>query len=283
MDSLPIPLPTWAGLPQWLLPAALLALGLLLVWLLLGRRGPHRPIGALLGTLGSDSSGVNVFLRGLFVPGNEFFTRAPADPRNPSAGITVHKWGKIPEAYSASDVQALTALLQVLVTVGRRISLTLLSGEPSRQAWGTDAVAIGPHYMSLQILDTCEPRLIAVRQPAAFRGLVSQELFEAKEGLDYGLIYKGRHPATHRVFFVVMGLGDPGTAAAGEFLRAHAGSLGRLVGTGAFAAVIAVDTAPERSGQPGILRSLQPRPPWWRRLFHRRLWRDLTAPPTAPA
>jgi hypothetical protein len=271
-------------LPHWNDPLGLLLLGaaglvLCLAWLVVRRRALHPAIRALLGPLAGGRVPVAFCLRGMFVPGNELFSRAPADPRQPSEGLTVHKWAKVPEVYSAPDVLALGELQQLLLSSNRRLSIAVVSGEPSRQAWSQATVAIGPHYKSLQILDTCEPRLVAVRQPGAFRSLASPELFEAREGLDFGLIYKGRHPATHHTFWVVMGLSDLGTAAAAHFLRAQARPLGSLTGRRGFAAVIALDT---RKGWEGsVLRSLQPRPTWWRRLLHRHQWQRLTTAPWA--
>jgi hypothetical protein len=278
LPELDLPLPQWDDPSGLVLLGAALGLALCLVWLLLRRRAIHPAVRGLLGPLASGPVPVAFCLRGMFVPGNELFCRAPADPRQPTEGVTVHKF-KVGEVYSTSDVLALGELQQLLMGNNRRLSLTVVSGEPSRQAWSQDTIAIGPHYKSMQILDACEPRLVAVRQPAAFRSLISPELFEAREGLDFGLIYKGRHPATHRSCWVVMGLGDIGTAAAARFLHAHARTLGSLTGAGSFAAVIAVDTAKGWEGS--VLRSLLPRPSWWRRLLFRRAWQRLTTAPWA--
>jgi len=278
LPDLNLPLPPWDDPSGLILPGAALGLLLCLVWLVLRRRALHPGVRALLGPLATGPVPVAFCLRGMFVPGNELFYRAPADPRQPTEGLTVHKF-KVAEVYSAPDVLALGELQQLLLSSNRRLSLTVVSGEPTRQAWSQDTIAIGPHYKSTQILDACEPRLVAMRQPAAFRSLVSPELFEAKEGLDFGLVYKGRHPATHRTCWVVMGLGDAGTAAAARFLHAHARSLGSLTGRGSFAAVIAVDTAKGWEGS--VLRSLQPRPSWWRRLLYRARWQSLTTAPWA--
>src|SRR5262245_26598635 len=164
----------------------------------------------LLGSLVAKDSSAIFFLRGLFVPNNELFSKAPEDPRNPASGLTVHKWAKIPELYSVPDVRAVAEMLQLVLSMNSRLSFSLLSGETGRQTWSEDAIAIGPHYKSLQILDACEPKLVTVRQPAAFRTVQSSELFEAKEGHDFGLIYKGQHSASHRSFWVIMGLSDTG-------------------------------------------------------------------------
>jgi len=281
LPSLDFPLPGWDDPSQLLLLIVALGLALCLVWLALRRRAIHPAVRALLGPLATARVPVAFCLRGMFVPGNELFCRAPADPRQPTEGLTVHKF-KVAEVYSTSDVLALGELQQLLMGNNRRLSLSVVSGEPTRQAWSQDTISIGPHYKSMQILDACEPRLVAVRQPAAFRCLATPELFEAKEGLDFGLIYKGRHPATHRSCWVVMGLSDAGTAAAARFLHAHARSLGSLTGSGSFAAVISVDTT--KGWEASVLRTLQPRPSWWRRLvFRRRLQSLTTAPWSRPA
>lgn len=248
-------------------------LALVAIWLVVRYSGTHPAVRALLGDFATGTDSVAIFLRGLFATTSEFFSRAPADPRNPSAGLTVLKWGKIAEVHSAPDIKALGSVLQLLQASNRRFAYTLLSGEPSRQRWSQDAVTVGPHYLAFQILDTCEPRLVALRQPDGIRALVSQQLFEAKDGQEYGLIYKGRHPATHRTFMVIMGLGDLGTVAAAAFLQLHARSLGHLAGGKPFAAIIGANPAsgPERA----ILKSLQPPPSWWRKWLYRKRWREL--------
>lgn len=281
LTSLELPFPAWGSSSWLLLIGAAGGLTLCLLWLLLRRVILHPAIRSLLGPLGSGRHTVALYLRGMFVPGNELFSRAPVDPRHPAEGVTVHKWLKVPEVHSAPDVLALGEIQQLLMGSNRRLSLSVASGETGRQAWSHDTIAIGPHYKSMQILDACEPRLMAVRQPAAFRGVVSPELFEAKEGLDFGLIYKGRHSATHHTCWVVMGLGDFGTAAAAHFLRAHARVLGSLTGRRCFAAVISVDT--NKGWESSVLRSLQPKPSWWRRLLYRKEWQKLTTTPWAHA
>ena len=277
LPALDLSLPAWDDLPLPFLIGAAVALALLLAWLIARRRALHPAVRALLHPLASGQRSVACCLRGMFVPGNELFSRAPADPRQPTEGLTVHKWVKVPEVHHAQDVQALGELQQLLLSSNRRLSMRVVSGEPNRQAWSEPTFAVGPHYKATQILDTCEPRLVAVRQPAAFRVLNGTEVFEAREGLDFGLVYKGRHAATHHMFWVVMGLGDSGTAAAAHFLRAHARSLGALTGRAPFAAIIAVD--PNKGWESSVLRSLQPKPSWWRRLLHRKLWQKLTTNP----
>lgn len=270
-------LPAWDDLPVPYLVGTAVALALFLAWLIARRRALHPSIRALLYPLASGPQRVACCLRGMFVPGNELFSRAPADPRQPTEGLTVHKWVKVPEVYHALDVLALGELQQLLLSSNRRLSVRVVSGEPNRQAWSEPTIAVGPHYKATQILELCEPRLVAVRQPAAFRILNGTEVFEAREGLDFGLVYKGRHTATHHMHWVVLGLGDSGTAAAAHFLRVHARSLGALTGRAPFAAVISVD--PNKGWESSVLRSLQPRPAWWRRFLHRKVWQKLTTTP----
>jgi len=261
--------------------AGIAVLAILLVGLALWYFRTDPSVRVLLGSLATKDSSAAFFLRGLFVPNNELFSKAPEDPRNPASGLTVLKWAKIPELYTVPDVRAVAELQQLVLATNSRLSFSLLSGETGRQTWSEDAIGIGPHYKSLQILDACEPKLVQLRQqPAAFRALTSSELFEAKEGHDFGLIYKGYHSASHRSCWVVMGLSDSGTAAAAHFLRAHVKSLARLIGGGAFAAIISVDTAKGWEGT--VLKTLQPKPTWWRRLLYGKRLKHLTTTPWAP-
>jgi len=257
---------------------AILAVLLLALALWYWRTDPS--VRLLLGSLATRDSTAAFFLRGLFVPNNELFSKSPEDPRNPASGLTVLKWPKTPELYTVPDVRAVAELQQLVLATNSRLSFSLMSGETGRQTWSEDAIAIGPHYKSLQILDACEPKLVQVRQPPAFRTVQSSELFEAKEGHDFGLIYKGYHPASHRTCWVVMGLSDSGTAAAAHFIHAHIKSLARLIGGGAFAAIISVDTAKGWEGT--VLKTLQPKPTWWRRLLYGKRLKHLTTTPWAP-
>jgi hypothetical protein len=268
------------GLPEdWGDPVRLVLLGvavtlaLLVVWSFFHRRGAEHPLRRLLGRVATERTTVSFFLRGMFVPANEFFSRAPEYPPGPSGGVTVHKWTGIPEVFSAADTRATADVLRVLVAANPNVQIAFRSVEKDRKVWNEDAIAIGCHFTSQQILEGCEPRLVAFRNPDAFRSLVSQEVFEARGGTDYGLIYKGEHAASHRVFWVVMGLSDLATEAAAHFLRVNARALQRLTGARPFAAILAVPSARGREG--AILRSLQPRPAWWRRLAYRKLMQRL--------
>jgi hypothetical protein len=221
----------------------------------------------------TEPTTIGLYLRGMFVPTNEFFSRAPEYPPSPSGGVTVHKWTGIPEIFSSSDVRATADMLRLLVAANPAVDIAFRSVEKDRKVWNENAVSIGLHFTSQQILEGCEPRLVAFRNPDAFRSLVSQEVFEARAGIDYGLIYKGSHAASHRGFWVVMGLGDLATEAAAYFLRVNARALQRLTGTRPFAAILAVPSA--RGREAAVLRSLQPRPAWWRRLVYRKLLQRL--------
>jgi hypothetical protein len=272
-------------LPAWLDPISALLVGggtALLVatlgWFLLRRWATSHPIRRLLDPLATGASPVQLFLRGMFVPGNEFFSRAPEYPPGAGVGVTVHKWLNITDVHSASDVRAGLEILQLLIGANPRLTVTAGSADGARMSWNDCGLAVGVHYKAIQILETCEPRLVAFRNPDAFRSLISQEIFEAKPGADYGLIYKGRHAASHRTFWVVMGLSEVGTQAAARFLRVHARLLGQFVGAAPFAAIVGLD--PAQGLDRATLRSLQPRPSWWRRLFYRRRWQQLMGAPT---
>src|SRR4029078_12568676 len=69
----------------------------------------------LLGSLAPKEPSTTFFLRGLFVPNNELFSKAPEDPRNPASGLTVLKWPKTPELYTVPDVLPVAELQQVVL------------------------------------------------------------------------------------------------------------------------------------------------------------------------
>jgi hypothetical protein len=255
------------------LAGAAVVLGLVLLVLIRVRSRGHA-LRMLLGDLVRRSSGVNILVRGLFIPTSEFFSRAPEDLRTPTAGITVHKWANVPEVHSAADMRAFADVASLLLGQRGDLAIALGAGDPARQSWSDSAIAIGPHYKAEQILDSCEPRLITYRNPNAFRSVNSPEIFEAREGMDYGLIYKGKHPASHRDCWVIRGLADLGTEGAARFLLQHGADLARLTGRGSFACLVSVD----RAKGPGRaqLHWLTPKPRWWRRLLHRRTLEDLS-------
>lgn len=272
--------------PPWALAAGALA-GLLLA-LLAGRvrrRWARRAERALLSPFATLRGQLPIYLRGLFVPGSEYFSRAPEDPRHPAGGVTVHKWPRIAEVHAAADVQAAGTLLRFLAATCPALEPVLLAGDAGRPAWGEHGIVVGPHYLAYQVLDGCTPRLATVRQPAAFRLLRSGTVFEAREGLDYGLVYKGVRSGTRRSFLLVSGLDDTGTLAAAAYLVQHAALLGRLLGAGPFALIVAVH--PGRGAASATLQGLEPRPAWWRRLLYHREWRALrgamgASPPAPP-
>ncbi len=234
----------------------------------------------LLGRLANEKATINLFLRGLFVPNNEFFSREPEQEPGMSGTITVRKWANIPEVYGAADVRAVTDLLRLLGEVAGEQSITFRPVEAEKN-WSEDAIAVGAHFKALQILDACEPRIIAFRHPDGFRSLVSRHLFVAAGQTDYGLIYRGYHPANGKAFLVVMGPGPLGTEAAAHFLRVNARGLGYLTAGTPFAAVIAVDLAQGRQG--GVLHWLHPKPAWWRRLLFWAYWKPMSRKLVAPA
>ncbi len=266
-------LPAWASPPVLALAGALLALAATWGGVAFRRHRAVAPLRSLLGRLADGRSPVSLYARTLFVPNGELFSRAPEYPPGVTTGLTVHKWTNIPEVYSAADVRAALDVTQLLLAANREASAALRPIEHATKGWTEDVVSIGPQFKSWQILDSCEPRLVAFRNPGAFRSLTTQDVFEARGSLDYGLVYKGSHPSTRRAFWVIMGLSDAGTEAAAWFLRQHAMALGRLTGGAPFAVVVALD--PARGRESAALRSLQPRPSWWRRVAYRKDWRRL--------
>lgn len=265
---------------QWPDPLVLALLGAVavltvgLAWSMLRRWSEVAPVKRLFGKAATEPATLSLCLRGMFVPSNEFFSRQPEYPPS-GGGVTVHKWTNVPEVYGAADVRAATEVLQLLFATNSQLTINIQSAEHAQASGGDDVISVGTHYKSIQLLGAFEPKLVTFRSPNAFRSLVSPEVFEAKGGSDFGLIYKGRHPTTGRSCWVVMGLGDAGTLAAARYLRRNARRLGAFTGAAAFAAIVSVETG--RGPSEGVLRALLPTPPWWRRLLRRRQWRALLA------
>ena len=176
----------------------------------------QRPIGPrrCSAALATKQAAAVFFLRGLFVPNNELFSRArriPAirRPESPSSSGPRFRNSTPSPMYGRSPI-----CLQLVLVTNSRISFSLLSGEPGRQAWSEDAIAIGPHFKSLQMLDACEPKLVAVRQqPAAFKSLVAGEVFEPGGARLRADLQGIAIPPADGAGWVVMGLSDLGTTA----------------------------------------------------------------------
>jgi hypothetical protein len=267
---------------QWQDPLVLSLLGgvavltVALAWSMLRRWFAVVPVRRLFGKAATEPTTLGLCLRGMFVPGNEFFSRQPEYPPVAGGGVTVHKWTNVPEVYGAADVRAATDVLQLLFATNSGLTITYQSAESAQNVGSDDVISIGTHYKSLQLLGSFEPKLVIFRSPDAFRSLVTPEVFEAKGGTDFGLIYKGRHPSTGRGCWVLMGVGDAGTLAAARYLRTNARQLGAFTGAAAFAAIVSVEAG--RGPDQAVLRALLPAPPWWRRLLRRRQWQALVAP-----
>lgn len=269
---------------EWNTVALFGAVGLLvlvLAWSVFRRRDAKLPLRRLFGRLATDETPIGIFLRGMFVPAGEFFSRAPEYPPGTSGTLTVHKWTGIPEVYSAAEVRAATDVLRLLLAANPDADLLYRAIDRDRKGWNEDAIAIGSHFKSQTILEGCEPRLVTFRNPDAFRSLASQEVFAARGTADFGLVYKGSHAATHRAFWVIMGLSEAATELTAGWFRRQAGALSHLTGRGPFAAILAIDTTPGREST--VLRSLQPRPALWRRLLYRKLLERLGRPEGQPA
>lgn len=268
------------GSTPWILAAGILA-GLALALLAGAARArlAHRAERALLHPLSRGDGRLAIYVRGLFVPGGEYYSRAPEDPRHPAGGLTVHKWSRVEGVHAAADVQAAATLVRLLGSVCPRVVPDFRAGDPGRPAWGEHGIIVGPHYLAYQVLDGCTPRLASIRPAASVRLLGPGRVFEAREELDFGLIYKGERSGVRRSYLLVTGLGDAGTGAAAAFLARHAAALGRVVGRGGFALVVAVH--PARGPASATLQGIEPRPTWWRRMLHRKDWQALhaAAPP----
>ena len=242
------------------------------------RQRNRAPARRLLGRLGADRAAVGVFVRQMFVPGNEFFSKDP-ESQAMSGSVAVRKWTNIPEVFDSAEVRAATELIHLLGEMGSG-AVTIKSVEKESGRWTEDSISIGPHYKSFAILDTCEPKLVAFRNPDAFRSLVTRDVFETKSGSDFGLIYKGQHANRH-TFLVLMGIGSAGTVAASNYLKSNLTALGNLTGGKPFAAIVAADI--NAASPPGALRYLYPKPSWWRRLLFRKDWKSIwgrSSPPT---
>ncbi len=279
----------WILLPESLTKEAVLgavagagfSAAIALTWFEIWRQRQRAPARRLLGRLGADKAAVGIYVRQMFVPGNEFFSRDPENQGMPGS-VAVRKWTNIPEVFDSAEIKAASELIHLLGEVGSG-AVTLKSVEKESGRWTDDAVSIGGNFKSFQILDTCEPKLVAFRNPDAFRSLVTRDVFETKGSTDFGLIYKGQHPSNHRTFLVLMGIGPAGTVAAALYLRSRLSQLGNLTGGAPFAAIVAADSAAATQGA-GALRWLYPKPSWWRRLLWRKDWRKIwgsAGPPTS--
>ena len=129
------------------------ALALVLAWSVFRRRDAKLPLRRLLGPTVTGAGTVGVYVRGMFVPTGEFYSRSPEYPPSPAGGVTVHKWTGIPEVVSAVDLRAAAEVLRLLVAANADLDLAFRSVEKDRKVWDQPAVSIGPHFTSQQILE----------------------------------------------------------------------------------------------------------------------------------
>ncbi len=198
----------------------------------------RRPLKRLLGSLAESTTATGLYIRGMFVQGNTFYSRDPEYHPGMAGTVTVRSWVNIPEVFGAADVRAASQIASLLGTSGKQQSLVFRSIVADWDKWDEPAFSIGGHFKTDQILKHCQPSLVSLQQFDRFRVGASGPDFVAIGDDDFGLIYKGFHPTSGQPFIAIMGLGAVGTEAAAYYFHMNAPQLGRTYGSDPFALVI---------------------------------------------
>ena len=222
-------------------------LGVVLSSLVAGSIGLFRhlqkifPLRRLLRGLVNNDVDCLVFVRGMFVPNNIFFSRVPQPQQLAPLQIAVQPWVNIREVYGAADVRAASDLFNLFGEAGRRERIQFASIEHDWDLWTSDLVCIGGHFKTDRVLQLAAS-LVRYTHPYSFTSPNGTSTFTVGPA-DYGLILKITHPVTSRTCLVLMGLGALGTEAAAHYLRLNARMLGQLFGGSDFALVVQADAA----------------------------------------
>src|SRR6266568_2942492 len=154
------------------------------------------PLRRMLGSLAEPNRPIGLYVRGMFVQGNTFYSREPQYLPVAPLQIMVRPWINIPEVVGAADVRVANDVANLLGVVGKREDFAYRSLERDWDEWTQDLVAIGGHYKSERLLDVGEPRIVSLPAPDRFHTLPDNRDFICAGLRDYGLIYRGRHPQT---------------------------------------------------------------------------------------
>jgi hypothetical protein len=215
----------------------------------------RRAICVALGKASHAETPCGMFVRSMQSPNGTYSSRDPHIL--PSVPPQPRHWHNIRGVYGMEDVIGLADIFNLLGKAGKTRNIVMRSLESDWDRWTEPSISVGGHFKAERALEVCEPKLVKLATPS-FRLLSSGREFTVVDSRDYGVVYKGFHPATKIPAFVILGQAGLGTQSAASFFRDHAATLGRLYGSGGFAAIVVSDHLDGREG--GQLVALDPRP-----------------------
>jgi hypothetical protein len=197
------------------------------------------PIRKILGEFADNNSPCSIFLKEMHSEDGYYYSTEP-DYFPPHTANRKCRWQNVPHVISDSDVQAATDFTNLLGQVAKREKVTFRSIARDWDLWSENLLSVGGNFKTDRIFELQNPRSVNLVNNDAFRFTDSDQLFQAINGNDYGLIYKVTHPNTGKICIVLMGLGVRGTEAAGYFFRSRASILGKMFGDRDFALLVHV-------------------------------------------
>ncbi len=233
------------------------------------------PIRSLLGAFADNNSPCSIFLKAIYSHDGYYYSAEP-NYFPPQTANRVCRWQNVPQVISDSDVQAATDFTNLLGQVGKRENVTFRSIAADWDLWSENLLSVGGNSKTDRIFELQNRRLVDLVNNDAFRFTDSDQLFQAINGNDYGLILKVTHPSTGRLCIVLMGLGVRGTEAAGYFFRTRASFLGKMFGCRDFAFLVHVRIAhgKETASPCWYL----PEPNITRKMLHPVIWTSILKP-----
>ena len=179
------------------------------------------------------------------------------------------KWVKIPYVISTSDMRAVSDAIHILGQVSKKQNIEFRSAIKDWDLWDQHTIAVGGSLKTKEIMSACEPQLVRITQKKetiGFQLTGCEELFQAINGNDYGIILKTKYPPTGKQCMIIMGMGSLGTEAASYYLRQNAQMIGRAFGAQPF--VLLVHCRIDQGKQSARLHRWHPQVPVWKKILH---------------
>jgi len=226
----------------------------------------------LLGPFSENDQICAVFTKEMYSRDGKYFSQSP-NYFPPHTEGKEDKWINIPYVISTADMKAATDVLHLLGQAEKKQNIEFRSAITDWDLWNCHIIAVGGSPKSKAIMSSCAPQLIRITQgqhTIGFQLTGCEEIFEAINNNDYGIILKAEYPPTGKQCMIIMGLGSLGTEGASYYLRQNAQILGRAFGAKSF--VVLVHCRVDQGKQSTKIHRWYPQIPLWRILLHPSLW-----------
>ncbi len=234
------------------------------LWWLVRRLWERRLVRRFLGDLADEQKTLFVFMRDMQSINGKHYSVTPFGQRQEWQNFSV---------VARRDVESASECLNLLGQVGRGSNIVWRDSNRDFDEWSKPAICVGGNVKTEKAFELCKPAFVRC-ETKRFVTVADKRVFPVKEGPgghDFGVIYRGQHPAGNSCL-VLFGYGAIGTAAAGSYLRRNARYLAKLYGSQPFAAIVRVGWHDGKDS--GTIAWLSPAAPlapllhlpaWWQR------------------